>query len=297
VQSRDIPRLLRSGDPRYGIPDRDVVESRTLEELRETFSNPLAGGAVELAIVGDVDVETAIAAAAASFGALPERAPASPPLEAARTLLFPDPTPQPLTLLHAGEPDRALALVYWPGVDDRDIETLRALALAKDVLQLKLTERVREADGASYSPRAFAAFSGVSPGFGYVGVSLDVEPGLVEGYFATVDEIVAAIAAGEVSEDELVRAREPILADIEESLESNGYWVDLAATAQSKPRYLESHRTRAAGYAAVTREDVVDMARRFLRADAAFRVAILPEPRGLAADPGPPTESTSGGQP
>jgi zinc protease len=283
VQSRDVPRLLRSGDPRFGVPALESIEERTLEELRATLADALASGAIEIGIVGDIAVEYAVAAVAASFGALPERARAEASYTAARRARFPDPVAEPVRLRHAGEQDRALALVYWPAVDDADRSVTRALTLAKDVLQLKLTERVREAEGASYSPGAFAAFSGVSPGYGYVGVSLDIEPELVEGYFATVDEIVAAMATGEVSEDEVVRARAPILADIQQSLESNGYWLDLIATAQSKPRYLEDHRTREAGYADLTREDVVAAATRFLRADRAYRIAILPDAEVVAS--------------
>jgi zinc protease len=283
VQSRDLSRLLRSGDPRYGVPERSVLESRTYAELRETLAEPLASGAIEIGIVGDVAVEDAVAAVAASFGTLPERARRPARHDAARAAEFPDAVEEPVVLTHAGERNRALALVFWPTVDDSDRSTTRALTLAKEVLQLKLTERVREAEGATYSPGAFAAFSGVSPDYGYVGVSLDIEPELVEGYFETVDEIVAAMAAGEVSEDEVIRARAPIMADIQQSLESNGYWLGLIATAQSRPRYLEDHRTRTAAYAAIERDDIVAAARRFLRADRAYRVAILPESEVLAA--------------
>lgn len=283
VQSRDVPRLLRSGDPRYGVPSLADLDSRTLDEARRVLADALSKGAVEIAVVGDLPVETAIAGVAASFGALPERLADEPRFAEARALSFPTAPAEPLVLHHGGEADRALALVYWPGVDDADVELDRAITLAKDVLQLKLTDRVREADGASYSPGAFAYFSSVNPGYGYIGVSLDIEPELVEGYFDTVDEIVIAIAAGDVSDDEIDRARAPILADIEQSLESNGYWAGLASVAQSEPRYLDDHRSRAESYRALTREDVIAAAQRFLRADQAYRIAILPEPKETAA--------------
>jgi zinc protease len=282
VQSRDVPPLLRSGDERFGVPPQGVLESRTLEELAAALAPALGSGPVEIGIVGDVTVEDAVAAVASSFGGLPERAAAADAFRSARAARFHAPTERPITLTHAGESDRALALVYWPATDDSDRTVTRAITLAKEVLQLKLTERVREAEGATYSPSAFASFSGVSPDFGYVGASLDIEPALVEGYFDTVDELVAAMAAGEVSEDELTRARTPILADIRESLESNGYWLNLITTAQSAPRYLEDHRTREAGYAGITREDVVAAARRYLRPERAVRIAIVPEPEVVA---------------
>ncbi len=301
VQARDVPRLLRSGDPRYGVPDRDALGARTFDEMRAALEAAFASGAVEVGVVGDVEVDAAIDAVAESFGALAQRAAEPPTLEDARVVRFPEPTAEQVVLGHRGEKDRALALVYWPGVDGSDVERTRVLTLAKEVLQLKLTERVREKDGASYSPSAFASFSDVSPGYGYIGVSLDVEPDLVEGYFEAVDEIVESMAAGDVTEDEIERARRPLLADIEQAGESNRYWLRVVSIAQTKPQVLDDHRTRRAGFAAITRTDVIEAAQRYFRADRAFRIAITPEPEseellaaagardlGAVADAGPP---------
>ena len=280
VRSRDVPRLLRDGDARYGVPDKDDLLARDMEELRAALADAFTDGAVEIGVVGDVTVEEAIAVVGESFGALTARAEAAPSFDAARQVRFPDPTPTPIVLTHAGEHDQALALVYWPTVDDSDVDAVRAIGMAKEILQLRLTDRVREADGATYSPSAFASFSSVNPGYGYVGVSLDIEPDRVDEYFAVIDEIAASIAAGEVTEDELERARAPVLEDIEEALESNGYWMSLVSVAQSQPRYLASHRTQAEDYRGLTVDDLVAAAAEYLRPERAFRIEIVPESEG-----------------
>src|SRR5262249_57048994 len=114
---------------------------------------------------------------------------------------------------HQGQANRAMALTYWPTTDDSNPRTQRTLELLRAVLQLKLIERVRESEGATYSPSAQAFFSHANPGYGYLGVSLDLVPENVNRFFGIVDQIAASIAAGNISADELERARRPILDD------------------------------------------------------------------------------------
>ncbi|MGD2133088.1 MAG: insulinase family protein [Maricaulaceae bacterium] len=278
VASQHVSRLLRSGDPRYGIPPKEQLFERNLEELAAVLDEAFANSRIDIAIVGDVDIDAAIAATAASFGAMPPHGEEAGAFAEARVAVFPEQPDQPRVLHHQGERDRGLAMIYWPAVDDSDPQLSREIAMMREVMSLKLIERVREAEAATYSPSVSASLSGVSPGYGYIAVSLDIEPENIDRYFDVVDEIAAEMAAGEVSEDELDRARAPVLEQLEERLENNGYWTSLAVLAQLEPRYLDEHRTDAEGYAAVTREDVIAAAAQFLRSDTAYRIAVYPAP-------------------
>jgi zinc protease len=100
----------------------------------------------------------------------------------------------------------------------------------------------------------------------------------VNRFFGIVDQIAASLAAGDISADELERARRPIVDQIRNDVEDNQYWLGVAVTAQSDPAVLQRHRTRAADYAGVTLADVRMAARRYLVADRAYRIAILPGP-------------------
>jgi zinc protease len=66
----DIGNLLASGDPRFGLPPEQELLSRTLDDVKAWLQPHLADGAVELAVVGDLDVEATIAAVAQTLGAL-----------------------------------------------------------------------------------------------------------------------------------------------------------------------------------------------------------------------------------
>jgi len=280
VASRDVPRLLVSGDPRFGMPPKDVLKARTFEELAAVLGPALSVGEIEISLVGDVDEATAVRVVAESFGALPLRADNTDPYDDARRVRFPEPTPEPIVLRHAGEADRALMLTYWPTTDNHDTRRFAVVSLLEGVLGLKLIDRVREADGATYSPRSRSSMSSVSPGYGYLSVSLDLEPDQVDPYFAVIDEVVATLVAGDISEDELHRARQPILEDLEQSEESNGAWLGIVSIAQTQPRFLDVHRNYPGILASVTIDEIVSAAQEYLNPDKAFRVAILPPEGG-----------------
>ena len=66
-------RALASGDRRYGTDPDDGQLIAPSSSLDTTWSQPLKHGAIEIAIVGDVERGRAIALVAGTFGALPMR--------------------------------------------------------------------------------------------------------------------------------------------------------------------------------------------------------------------------------
>lgn len=284
VQQRELPRLLHSGDPRFGIPAENELMARNYDELRTAMQHARDKGPIEIGIVGDVDVARATDLVARTFGALPMRDEEPSVPNGARAVAFPPPTKSPLVLHHQGASDQALALVYWPGVDDSNGKRMHTLELLRRVLQLKLTDEVRERDSASYSPNAQSYFSDAFPGYGYLGVALNLVPKDVDKFFGVVDDITASMAHGEISQDELERARLPLLDNIRAFQKQNGYWLRPVSTAQSDPAELARLRSAISDYQSVTIADLKTAAARYLRPQTAYRVAILPA--GSSSDRG-----------
>jgi zinc protease len=69
IMQRDVTRFLRSGDPRFGYPAQAVLASRTLEEVRVLLQEPLANSYLEISLVGDFDVDSAVQAVEATLAA------------------------------------------------------------------------------------------------------------------------------------------------------------------------------------------------------------------------------------
>lgn len=282
-------RMLRSGDPRWGFPTTQEIADFTMDHAREMLAPALAQAPVEITIVGDITVQRAEEVAAATFGALPERAAGWPDYAANRQLRFPEPGPEPEVIYFDGQDYQGMANVYFPVGDGLDRRRGRALNLMAEVFSLKATERFREREGATYSPIVQGQPSLVFPGFGFVWVGLDVAVDDIARMYAIIDEIAGVMAAGEVTEDELQRARQPILEQLREQRERNPFWINALARSQTDPQRLEDLRTAEAHYREVSVEEIVSLARETLDPQRAFRLTILPQtvaetPEGLDAE-------------
>ncbi len=277
VATNRVSRMLRSGDPRWGFPTREEVAAFTMDHARALLEPALQGAPVEITLVGDVTVDRAVEVVAATFGALPPRDESWPEYEDNAQVAFPAATADAEIVRFNGEPDQAMANIYYPAGDAKDAERRVGLALMRAVYDLKATDRFREEEGATYSAIVSGQFSRVFDEYGFLWVGLDVTRTDVPAMYGIADEIAVAMAAGEISEDELQRARQPILESLEESLERNAYWVNALARSQSDPDRLEDIRTVRARYEAVTVNDITALAAEVLDPDAAYRVTILAE--------------------
>ena len=276
VLQADVTRMIRSGDPRYGLPDAEQVAGLDMEAIRAFLTPALSEAPIEVTVVGDISEAELVEAMAPTLGALPSRAADWPDYPEARTIRFPDPVSEPVVLHHNGPDYQAMANVYWPTFDDSDPRRTRALSLLRAVFDLKLTERLREAEGFTYSAFNNDTASDVYPDYGYLYVGADVRVENVAATYAAIDELAAALVAGEISDDELLRARRPLLEQIENAFESNGAWMSWLSQSWAHPERLDRIRALTADYESITREELVALAGEYLQPSASWRVTILP---------------------
>lgn len=284
VASRDVPHIITSGDPRFGTPPLAVLQQRDLAELKAATADAFGKGAIEIGIVGDIDEQQAIDIVARTFGALPIREATPRRLEEARRVAFPaDRTP--VALIHAGKPDEAMAMIYWPTTDNRDFRTDATLTLLSTVMGLMLTEELRETLGATYSPVAYSSASSVYPGFGQLVASSNVDVQDVAKVEATVAAIAEKLRTEPVSADLMLRARRPILERIDKSRRENGAWIALLDEAQTEPRWIDRFRAARTTFESITAAELQQAAQRWLDPAAALKVRIMPGPQAGTINP------------
>ncbi len=273
--NQQVPRLLASGDPRFGLPARDEALARTLDELR-TWLAPQLAGPVELSLVGAFDVEKTIPALAATLGTLPAR-PAKPALEELRRV--PTPPPGTFTLTYQGSIVKNLLAVYWPTTDARDVSRTRRLNLLSEILSDRLRTAVREELGGSYSPQAGNAPSESYRDRGFILAQVLTDPPEIEAVRKAVLAAAADLSAHGVKDDELIRARQPLLTSLQESERTNAYWLTtVLGAAQEQPWRIEWSRTRRADYESITKAELDVLARQYLDPARALQFNIVPAP-------------------
>jgi zinc protease len=276
-----VAGLLASGDPRFGLPAEAVLRARTIEELRAWLTPQFAAGAIELAIVGDLSAEATIAAVAQTFGALPQRA-AKPAYTAERKVSLPaGPLAREYTV--ATEIPKGVVRLYWPATDGRDVKLARRLRLLSQVFSDRLRVKIREEMGGTYSPNTASDLSEAYPGYGYLIADATVAPDQARAIADAIKAAAAALQTGGVTEEELVRAKQPVLTALRESARTNPYWLgSVLAAAQEFPEKLEWSRTRYSDHESVTAAELSALARQYLNPARASEFIVLPVPAAPA---------------
>lgn len=271
--------ILSDNDPRFSLQPREAYEALDFDKLQAAIGDRMAQGAIELALVGDFDEDAAINAVAATIGALPPRETDFLPRDEARIRSFTDNRGQHV-IRHDGEADQALVNLVWPTTDDSDFtESIRVSMLAR-VVQLELTDRLREDLGQAYSPRASSGMSSTYPGYGIFSVNASVDVTQVEPTRAAIAALVADLRAKPVDQDVIERARQPLLEAYDNALKSLGGWLNLADRAQSEADRLKRWFTGPDTLRAVTPEDIQAAAQQYLAIDDAVEFLVLPKDEG-----------------
>ncbi len=273
----EVAHLLANGDPRFGLPTKDVMMARTLEEAKAWLDSQFTSGALEISVVGDLEVEAAIDAVARTLGALSARAP-KPALEALKKISFPS-EPFNRTYSITTEIPKGNVVVYWPTTDGMEVQRARRLSMLTTVLNDRLRVKIREEIAGSYSPSAGSNASDTFPGYGYIQAGCVVDPAMAERIQEMIVLIGDDLATNGVTEDELTRARQPVLTTTRESLRTNNYWGgSVLSRAQEKPEVLDWARTRLSDLEAITAAELSALAKSYLGKERASRVSILPAP-------------------
>jgi zinc protease len=268
--------FIHGNDPRFGIPSRDVLQQRTMDEVRAWLEPIFQSGYMEVAIVGDIEPDAALQLVARTFGAIPEREAQKPAFSQERRVSLPANVPSREFKFTSDTP-RAALLVFWPAADGSDIRQIRRIRILSQVLLDRLRVQVREDLGAAYTPNVLHEASEAFPGYGYLVTVLFLDPSQLEEIGPLVKKIGENLATSVISDDEFQRAMAPELAELKETGRNNTYWLGVLRNCQERPSSLEGARSRETDYMSITKADVVDMAKRYLAPENAMILNLLSE--------------------
>ena len=270
----EVPNLLASGDPRFGLPAQNIVSRRTLAEVKAWLTPQLTTGAIEIAIAGDIDVDATINAVAGTLGALSKRA-AKPELADERKVLFPAPFARSYTV--PTEIPKGLVTIYWPTTDARDVRLARRLTVLAEILSDRLRVKIREQMGDAYSPEAGSAPSDTYAHYGFLLAQISIDPAQAQKIVDTVLSLAADLQKNGATPDELERAKRPILTSLRESARTNPYWINaVIGSCQEYPQRLDWCRSRYRDFEGITKAEIDALAAQYLDPGRSCRVTVLP---------------------
>jgi zinc protease len=273
--SNALGSILSDNDPRFTLQPSEAYLTRSFEDLRAAIGDRLQHGALELALVGDFEEESAIALVATTLGALTAREAEFRAYGDNRTRSYTADRSRRI-VHHSGAADQALIRLSWPTRDDSDHrETLR-LELLERVLRLELIASLREELGQTYSPSVSATQSRVWHGYGQLAISASVDIAQVEPAREAMLDAVRTLIERPVEDDVLLRARQPMLESYDNALKSNTGWMGLVDRAQSEPEQIARYLVGKETLAAITAEELRQTAARYLAPEQALEIVALP---------------------
>lgn len=280
VLGRDLEKLLHAGDARWGVPPREAVEKLDARAFRAFWEPILAEGPIEVQIYGDVTADAAIAATAASLGALKPRraAPLDGPLPG-----FPAHAAAPVVRNHEGQPNQAAAVIAWPTAGGSDaISESRRLEVLAAVFRDRLFDRLRSQAGVSYTPNIVNDWPVGMPGGGRLIAIGQVPPDKTAYFFQLAREIAADLVATPVSDDELRRAQLPVAQSWARMSSGNTFWLMQTGGGTIDPKRLAAVATLPQDLGRISPAELQALAAKYLRPERDWTMAVLPSDKVLA---------------
>lgn len=275
VKSYEVVNAIYGNDYRIGSAPTEAILQRDFTELKPILDQALQQGPLMVTVVGDVDVTEIVAEVAATLGSLPIQV-AAPQHRWLTDIALQ--TGTEFTLYHAGNPENASVTRYFKTTDNQDLTKALQLKILGAVVQLKVQDVIREQLGAAYSPSARAFGSNSIKGDGMLLLDTLTTPDQITLVQSTYDALIAGLKTpGNITDDEVKRAIEPMLANWKTAKEQNSFWLSRLKVMHTRSDSLARFEAQPGIYAQITPEVLTLLAREYLTEKNKIEVVVLPE--------------------
>lgn len=267
--------LTSGNDPRVVPMTLEELDALTRSGAQEWLTRLCRTAPIEVAVVGDISLDDAKALVAKYVGSLPSRSKSAERLDALREL-HPGPGPWEKRIDVDTMTPRAMVLAGFPVCDGDNVEHVRALSLATNILSSRLIERIREDLGLVYSIRASQQTSFGMKHASMLGSGAPCDPSKVEEVLSEVEKTFQEFAKNGPTAEELENAKKQILNNIDETEKEPSYWLSLLSHLNLHKRSLDEQKHKKEAYEAFTVEQVRDIYDQYCKPDRMMRVAAVP---------------------
>ena len=231
---------------------------------------------IEVAVVGDVDRETAARLVTRYLGSLPARPRiGDKTLAGLRTIARPQGPLRAAESVDARTPQGAVLAGFF-GADLHDLRDTRLLFVAARILTTRMTKTLREERQLVYGIGAFSEPGVVYPGFGLFGASAPTDPVKAPVLATAVEEMFAAFAKDGPTPDELTVAKKQMANLLEEVMKTPDFWLGRLSTLDYRGVNLDDLLDAPAQYEGFTAQDVREAFTRYDRPEARLNFVVTP---------------------
>ncbi|MGB8600980.1 MAG: insulinase family protein [Rhizomicrobium sp.] len=269
--------LTHAGDKRFVLPSLAEAEATSLAQVQNQIQTMLAKSPVEITIVGDVNPDTAVKSVAATFATLPILPKTVAIADGGDHSAFPTQNLQQI-LHHNGRSDQSHSLLAWPVPGEtQDTQVSRGLEILTEILNFRAFNTIRQNLGQAYDANAKRDQSWAFKDFGYIAISGSVATGNDAAFVTAVNGIIDDLKTHPVSQDELDRARKPLLEHWQNDQNDNQHWVYTITHVDDQSTIANVVYKTRDEMNAVTPAMIRDLVQKYFVADRALHVEILPQ--------------------
>jgi zinc protease len=217
-------------------PEEVEARSQDIPAAQAWLDELLQTAPIEVAIVGDLPQDRALALAAAYLGALPPRPRTDPRLAALRQVAgFRGPVERRLGV--ATITPRAQPILAWRSAPWSDVTGRRLSYLMASILERRIRAEIREKHGLTYTTATYAQPAKVYPDMSALYVQFTTDPSKTQEAVRLARQVVETFAAEGPTDAEVDTARKQIRHAVETMLQEPRFWVNLLSD-------LDYHGTR-----------------------------------------------------
>jgi zinc protease len=233
-----LNKSLYSWNDRFLGTKKANVSIKTRKSLEETLKPFLTSGPIEIGVSGDFASEELIKTITNTIGALPKREEKFIPTPVSSTeFVFTKEKTKNIYISAKGE--QVGFHMCWPVALEYSKQEFERLIVLSRVLQIKTSASVREDLGKVYSPQIRLQFKKIFDKNGYLCSGVQVDEGDLFAVQDAVKAVGQSLFNGDISADELKRAKMPYLGEIQKAAKNNGFLSFQLAQAQSRKSETE----------------------------------------------------------
>lgn len=264
-----------ANDPRLIRLTKAQVEGQDVASAQKWLRKIASSGDMEVAVVGDIDLDRAAALVGQYLGSLPKRVSNNAAIDKLRTLKR-GPGPFDKTVKFETITPQAFVLAGFEGCEDRDTMDRRQLVMASRVLSDRMIERIREKEQLVYSIQCMSRAAEAIKGLGlFVAVST-TDPEKVDKLTTTIIDMIEEFAKEGPTEQELANARKQMANMLETSMKEPSYWLSILQDMKYRGRTFEEIKQLPDIYMTFTGEQLKDAVAKYAKPDRAIRLAAMP---------------------
>lgn len=235
----------------------------------------VAQSPMEIAVVGDIDLEQIEPLMARYIGSIPAPEAGFDRLDALRKV---DRKSGPFTAHREvnSVTDQAISMVGYVGANVEDVRERRSLSMASLIITERMTRKIREELGLVYSINCSNQPAVAVPGTGFIGVQVPTKPDNVDALATAVFELMREFAGEGVSDAELSTTKLQIANLQQNAFQQPGFWLTQLSELTYRNRNLDFLKGIEEFYQSLTAEEIQATAKKYFQPEREIRIKAVP---------------------